>query len=150
MLNLKQFLPYQLSVLEQLISQQIARRYEGKYELNRMQWRVLASIAMFKDSSASDICQFTHMDKMQVSRAIKGLVEMGWIHQDKCPTDQRKTVLNLTAKGRKNYARIIPEVLDEQENIFSAFTFEERQSFRQLIDKLSIAIEEKLASTSPD
>jgi len=140
-LDLEKFRPYRISVLEQLISRAIARQYSDEHGLSRMQWRVLSTIAMSSDISARDICRFTRMEKMQVSRAIQGLRQQKFIAQAKNHQDQRSTVLNLTAKGKRIYSRIVPKVLDEEARIFSAFSASEQATFDRLIHKLSTALE---------
>ncbi len=143
MLNLERFLPYRLSVLERRISHAIARQYSEDFKLTRMQWRVLSTISMFNDMNASEICRFTGMDKMQVSRAIQGLSQQNLIAQTKNRQDQRSCMLNLTSKGRRIYFRIIPRVLDEEARIFSAFSVSERNTFHKLLHKLFDSLEDE-------
>jgi DNA-binding MarR family transcriptional regulator len=141
-LDLKRFLPYRLSVLEQLISRQIANCYEKEYAISRLQWRVIATLAMFRDLTASDICNFTHMEKMQASRAIKGLVERELLQQQRSEQDHRRVVLNLTDQGFRIYSEIVPRVVEEQERIFNSFTAEEKDTLHQLMHKLCIDLEQ--------
>lgn len=140
-LDLEKFLPYRLSVLEQLTSQAIAERYNRKYDLSRMQWRVMATIAMFGGISARDICLFTHMEKMQVSRAIQSLNQRHLIAQTKNDLDQRSSILNLTPDGEKIYTQIAPQVLDEETRIFSALSASELKTFDRLLEKLSDSLQ---------
>lgn len=140
-LDLKKFLPYRLSVLEQQISQSIALQYSEQFGLTRIGWRVLATIAMFDGITASNICSFTHMEKMQVSRAINGLDKQKLIKQTKRAEDLRSVYLTLTAKGQKIYQKIVPQVLKEESKIFSALTNKELQLFEQLIHKLCHSLE---------
>ncbi len=142
-LDLEMFLPYRLSVLEQRISHAIARQYGGDFKLTRMQWRVLSTISMFNDMNASQICQFTGMDKMQVSRAIQGLSQQSLIAQTKNQRDQRSSVLNLTSKGHNIYSRIVPRVLDEEARIFSALSTSELKTFHKLLHKLFDSLEDE-------
>ncbi len=140
-LDLEGFLPYRLSVLEQRISHAIARQYSDEFSLTRMQWRVLSTISMFNNMNASKICQFTRMDKMQVSRAIHGLNQQKLIAQKKNQQDHRCRVLNLTSRGRKIYSKIVPLVLNEETRIFSTLSKKELKTFDQLLHKLSDSLE---------
>lgn len=140
-LDLKQFLPYRLSVLEQQISQSIARHYIEQFGLSRMEWRVLSSLAMFSGITATEICQFTHLEKMQVSRAINGLVDKKLVEQKKNHQDKRSVQLFLTNKGFDIYFQIVPSVKQEEQRIFSVFNDLEREQFMQLIHKLCLSLE---------
>ena len=140
-LDLKIFLPYRLSILEQQISKTIARKYTDKFGLNRMEWRVMATLAMFAGITAKQICQFTHLEKMPVSRAINGLVQKKMIKQKINQHDLRQNLLTLTVKGSKIYHQIVPLVLQEEKSIFQPFSKKELQQFHHLIHKLCLSLE---------
>lgn len=140
-LDLKQFLPYRLSVLEQQISQSIAQHYIDAFGLTRMEWRVMSTLAMFEGFTATEICQFTHLEKMQVSRALNGLAHKKLIAQKKHHQDKRSVQLFLTDKGYDIYQQIVPSVIEEESRIFSAFSEQEREQFMQLIHKLCLSLE---------
>lgn len=140
-IDLKEFLPYRLSVLEQQISHSISRKYDDRFNLSRMQWRVLATLAMFDGITAKDICGFTHMEKMQASRAISSLESRGLVHQSKSPVDNRAHVLSLSSAGKNVYRQIVPEVLAEEQRIFSCLSHDEIDSLQGLVDKLYRSLE---------
>lgn len=140
-LDLKKFLPYRISVLEQQISKTIAQQYTSRFNLSRMEWRVMSTLAMFDGITAKDICLFTHMEKMQVSRAINGMVEKKFVSQQVSHHDQRKNLLTLTAEGSKTYHQIVPLVLQEEKQIFKTLSDQELQLFHQLIHKLCLSLE---------
>ncbi len=135
-IDLESFLPYRLSVLEQRISHAISEQYQDRFGLNRMQWRVLSTLALFDGISARDICKFTHMEKMQASRAISGLLDAGLLSQAINPSDQRAQLLSLTDQGRSVYRQIAPAVTREAQRIFSSLSAQELETFGQLVDKL--------------
>lgn len=75
-LRLSTFLPFRLSVLSNAISQKIAELYDREFGLSIWQWRVMAVTADTPGISATEIGQRTQMDKVAVSRAVAGLIEM--------------------------------------------------------------------------
>ena len=141
-IDLESFLPYRLSVLEQQISRAIFLKYGEKHDLSRMQWRVLSTLAMFDGVTAREICNFTRMEKMQASRAISGLESQGLLSQKTSPLDHRANVLSLTPRGKEVYSQIVPEVLREEQRIFSCLEENELQSLHQLVHKLCAALED--------
>jgi DNA-binding MarR family transcriptional regulator len=139
-LDLRNFLPYRISLIEQQISRCIADKYSEQHDLGRFEWRVLATLAMFEDITAKDICEFTLLEKMQVSRAISGLQRKKMITQKKKIDDSRSTLLKLSTKGRTIYQQIVPRVLEEEKRLFSILSDEELEFFCNIVNKLCQSI----------
>ncbi len=139
-LNLHEFFPYRLSVLQQRVSAAIAQHYHDEFDLGRMEWRVLATLAMFDDISAREICEFTHMAKMQVSRALARLNKNGLVQQRTNAEDHRATDLSLTAEGRRIYDLIVPRVLSREREILSQLSSAEQDQLMHILDKLEASL----------
>ncbi len=139
-LNLNTFFPYQFSVLAQQVTAFIAQIYE-EYGLTKMEWRVIATIGYHDEISARDICSFTHLDKMQVSRAINRLIERELLQQQTSSEDRRKNLLNLSAEGEKLYQEIIPLVQVQETRLLEGLTAEECEQLKMLTQKLSAKLE---------
>ena len=135
-IDLPQFFPYCLSVLEQRVSQQVAQHYQQQFHIGKVEWRVLATLAMHGSMSAREICQFTRLDKMPVSRAISRLRQSRLILQKQSKTDKRTHLLTLSAKGQKVYRQIVPAVLQEEQNILSLLSATERRQLQKILCKL--------------
>lgn len=139
-LNLNTFFPYQFSVLAQQITEFIAQIYED-FGLTKMEWRVLATIGYHREISAREICKFTHLDKMQVSRAISKLTDSKFLLQTKSSQDQRRNLLNLTVKGNEFYEEIIPLVKAQETKLLVGLTAQECNQLKALTIKLSGQLE---------
>lgn len=139
-LNLNTFFPYQFSVLAQQVTEFIAQIYE-RFGLTKMEWRVLATIGYHGEISAKDICTFTHLDKMQVSRAINKLIKSEFLLQQTSSQDRRKNALNLTEKGEQLYQEIIPLVKTQEQKLLKGLTARECEQLKVLTVKLSSQLE---------
>ena len=139
-LDLREFFPYRLAVLEQRVGYATSRHYQHDFDLNRTEWRVMATLAMFDAISATEICEFTHMAKMQVSRAIARLKQKGLVEQQVSESDHRATRLSLTGDGRGIYRRIVPRVLAEEQAILDHLSAAERGQLIRILDKLDTAL----------
>ena len=135
-LNLRQFFPYRLSVLQQRVSRAISRHYHAEFDLGRVEWRVMATLAMIDGISAREICEFTHMEKMQVSRAIARLKKHRLVVQKVSEVDHRATQLSLTGEGRKIYRKIVPRVKSEEQQILGHLSASERKQLLKILAKL--------------
>lgn len=140
LLDLNSFFPYQLSILAQQVTEFIAQIYE-KYDLTRTEWRVIATIGFHREISARDICKFTRLDKMQVSRAISKLTKAELLIQQKGTTDRRTNVLNLTTKGDAIHKEIIPLVKAQERRLLEGLSKDERKHLQSLTLKLSQQLE---------
>ncbi|NRA55598.1 MAG: winged helix-turn-helix transcriptional regulator [Gammaproteobacteria bacterium] len=140
LLDLNGFFPYQFSILAQQMSEFIAQIYK-KYDLSKIQWRILATVGQHSEISARDICLFTRLDKMQVSRAISKLMASGVLSQHTSDTDRRTNRLNLTTKGKALYQEIIPLVQAQELRLLEGLTTSERLQLKSLTLKLSGLLE---------
>ena len=139
-LDLRQFFPYRLSVLQERVSEAIAQHYRSEYDLGRVEWRVLATLAMFDKVSAKDVCEFTQMAKMQVSRAIARLRENGLLRRRVSAADQRAMQLSLTPAGWRTYRRILPRVRQQEREILGHLSAAEQGQLLRILAKLEAAI----------
>lgn len=97
--ELDSFLPYQLSVVAQRISERFSKRYAAEAGLTIPEWRVLAHLYRSGEVSIRDINTRVNLDKSIVSRAATRLESAGLLHKSDNNTDRRLIVLALTPKG---------------------------------------------------
>lgn len=137
-LDLDRFLPYRLSVLTNRLSNAIARHYVERFDLAPPEWRVMAALGQSPGLSARQVALKTEMDKVQVSRAVAGLVRARRVKKQTDARDGRITRLVLTPRGRAIYETIVPEALALEERFLAALAPKERATFNRLIVKLSL------------
>lgn len=135
-LELEKFLPYQLSVLSNTVSQAIAREYADRFQLSITQWRVVAVLGRYDGLSAREVAERTAMDKVAVSRAVAELMKDGRVRRATADHDKRQSVLSLTAKGRKVHAEVAPLALEHERRLLAHLDADEQRWLGQIIDKL--------------
>ncbi|MFN4023335.1 MAG: MarR family winged helix-turn-helix transcriptional regulator [Hyphomonas sp.] len=138
-LRLSTFLPFRLSVLSNAISQRIAALYDREFGLSIWQWRVMAVTADTPGISATEIGQRTQMDKVAVSRAVAGLIEMGYLERRPSSDDARRSNLYLTRAGADIYDLIVPLAKAEEAGLVSTLDGEEQMELARLMGKLARA-----------
>ncbi|AFU98170.1 MarR family winged helix-turn-helix transcriptional regulator [Simiduia agarivorans] len=149
-LNLSGFLPYQLSVLQARLSHQIGGYYRNAFGLSRNGWRVMAALAMQPGMNAREVGQFVELEKMPVSRAVKELEARGWISAGVQQQDRRASQLRLTARGRKVYEQIVPELLVREQQVMSVLSADERAALEQITGKLLAHLSVPANSQTPE
>lgn len=136
-LRLATFLPFRLSVLSNAVSQRIAELYDREFGLSIWQWRVMAVTADTPGITATEIGQRTQMDKVAVSRAVAGLMEVGYLERRPSPEDARRSLLFVTRAGRDIYELIVPLALAEEERLVATLTAKEQTELARLMEKLA-------------
>jgi len=137
-LELEHFLPYRLSVLSNRISQEIARLYADRFQLNVTEWRLLAVLGRYPDLTATELVERTAMDKVAVSRAVASLVESGRLTRKVDGDDRRRARLRLSAKGYRIYDEVAPLALGYQQRLLSALGADDRAQLDALLSSLRI------------
>lgn len=135
-LNLKEFLPYRLSIVTNRISASFARLYSEKFNLSIPEWRVMAVLGQQPGLSADQVCSETEMEKVPVSRAVTKLLDKGLLKRDFSGDDRRRSILHLSEAGYGMYAQIVPLALAYEVELKSALTGEEQAQLDILLDKL--------------
>ena len=135
-LNLKEFLPYRLSIVTNRISASFARLYSEKFNLSIPEWRVMAVLGQQPGLSADQVCSETEMEKVPVSRAVTKLLDKGLLKRDFSGDDRRRSILHLSEAGYGMYAQIVPLALAYEVELKSALTGEEQAQLAILLDKL--------------
>ncbi|HUO82393.1 MAG TPA: MarR family winged helix-turn-helix transcriptional regulator [Gammaproteobacteria bacterium] len=135
-LKLEEFLPYRLSVLSNTVSSAIAAAYAERFELSVPEWRVLAILGRYPGLSAGEVAGRAAMDKVAVSRAVTRLLEAGRINRRFANADRRRSILELSAKGRAVHAKVTPVARYYERALLEGLSATERKHFDQLLDKL--------------
>ena len=135
-LILEGFLPYRLAILSHSVSHSIATIYESRFGISIPEWRVIAIVGRFPDLSAVEVAERTVMDKVAVSRAVTKLIKSGCIDRQFADADRRRSILNLTDKGRTLHDEIAPLALRMEADLLEDVNEEEAAMLDKVIDKL--------------
>ena len=135
-LILEDFLPYRLAILSHSVSHSIASIYEKRFGVSIPEWRVIAIVGRFPDLSAVEVAERTVMDKVAVSRAVTRLIKSGVIDREFADADRRRSILNLSEKGRAVHDEIAPLALQMEADLLEDLTEDELEVLDRVIDKL--------------
>jgi len=126
---LETFLPYQLAVLSNRMSDGFSRRYRDKFGITVPEWRLVAHLSQAKKVSIREIYKRIEMDKSKASRAAARLVEAGYVMKNVNPGDRRLVELSLTEKGHRMVAEIGPMGIDFQTEVLACLNKDQRAAF---------------------
>lgn len=136
-LDLKEFLPYRLSIVTNKVSYNLGCMYSEKFGMSTSEWRVMAVLGQEKDLSAEEVCTKTEMDKVTVSRAVTKLLDKKYLVRKFSDEDRRRSMLRLSRSGYAVYVRIVPLARAYEEQLISGFSRHEQRQFDELLEKLN-------------
>lgn len=136
-LDLQQYFPYRLARLAEQVSLAVAEVYLERFSLSRQEWRVLAILGARAEIATKEVGPLTTLDKMQVSRAMKGLEERGIVRRTHACDDRRELIVALTDAGRALYRKIAPLALEREAKLLAILTPEEIKILDRVMRKLS-------------
>jgi DNA-binding MarR family transcriptional regulator len=138
--DLETFMPYQLLVVTDRVSQFFARRYAAEFGITIPESRVLIVIAQYAPLSSREICERTRMAKSRVSIAVSRLVAAGLLTRAVDTEDGRLLSLALSREGKALYRRIVPVALELQARLVAELGPSGREKLMRLLQGVGRAI----------
>ncbi|HEX7348129.1 MAG TPA: MarR family transcriptional regulator [Rhodanobacteraceae bacterium] len=137
-IELEKFVPYQLSIVSNTVSEAIAREYRERFDLGTTEWRVMAVLARHAGEglSACEVAELTATDKVAVSRALARLVAMGRVLRRAHQGDKRRSVLRLSAAGWRIHDAVAPLARQREREFLAQLNADERHALARILDKL--------------
>jgi DNA-binding MarR family transcriptional regulator len=133
-LDLEKYVPGLLTVLYNRLSNESSKRYRKWYSLGVTDWRVLAYMGVYRESTAAQISRAIALDKAAISRSITLLKGRGLVDGKQFPG--RRVGLQLTASGRSQYEAILSFALLQENALLSGFSDSERQQVVKIFHRM--------------
>lgn len=116
--DLDSFTPYRLAVAAKRTSEELSRQYRDRFGISIPEWRVLVHLVQEGEAtSVRDIESRVQLEKYEVSRTAKRLVEKGLIDKTPHLSDRRLVKLVLTEEGYHMMAQLLPRAMAYQQEI---------------------------------
>ena len=109
-------------------------------QLTLNEWRVMAMVGAQPGCTASQVAEYSGLDKMAVSRALSGLQRAKRLQRHEDPTDQRRSRLYLSVAGRSVYAVALARAQEREAELFANITAQERRQLGTVLDKLIASV----------
>jgi DNA-binding MarR family transcriptional regulator len=135
-LELDSFLPFELAVVANRVSQMIGNLIQAKFDLQVPDWRILVTLDRFGPLPPNEVAEKTSMDKARVSRAQRRLSDLKLVAISDDPDDGRRKVLSLERLGHQVCREIVPEALERQRWLLESLSPAEEVALRSILAKL--------------
>jgi DNA-binding MarR family transcriptional regulator len=119
-----------------LVTQLMARRNRALAErlqplgLTVQKWRVLAVLDYSPGCTMSDLADLTSVDRTTLTRTLDQLVEERLVDRRPAAHDRRSTRLALTRRGAALLRRVLPLVIEQNEQAVRGFSAAEIERLR--------------------
>jgi DNA-binding MarR family transcriptional regulator len=108
----------------------------GAMGAHRYQYRLLAALAEYGDSSQADLSRGTMVDRSDVVAALKDLEADGYVRRSPDPADNRRNVVTLTPTGRRRLREMEKSVAACQDELLAPHTEHERERLVALLSRV--------------
>ncbi|MGX1096127.1 MarR family winged helix-turn-helix transcriptional regulator [Amorphus sp. MBR-141] len=109
---------------------------KAEHGVSLREWRVLGIIAALEPVKFGDVVHELQLDKGQLSRLVKALVDRRFVQNRVDTGDQRVSRLSLTPAGRDLHGVLLAKALRGNDRILAALSAAETETFIRLLDKL--------------
>ncbi|MDX1506848.1 MAG: MarR family transcriptional regulator [Woeseiaceae bacterium] len=135
-LILENFMPYRLARLSSTVSARVAKAYDKEFGLSIPEWRVIAVLGRYPGLSAVEVAEQTFLDKVAVSRAVTKLIRNGRIDRQFADADRRRSILNLSEKGREVHDGVAKLALQFERELLEGLSEDDVAEFNKVMDGL--------------
>lgn len=109
----------------------------GEHKLTPTQFAALAKLGDEGSVSQNRLGRLTAMDPATMQGVVRRLIARGLVRRDPDPVDRRRTMLRLSAPGRRLVARAIPLGKEVTARTLAPLDRTERAAFLRLLKRLT-------------
>ena len=102
-------------------------------------YRVLGQLTKGGPTTQRDLADATAQHPAGVSRLLDELERSGDVQRRRDATDRRRLIVEATAKGKRRYGRMRPQVSASMEQVMSGLRPAERVTLQRLLEKVLAA-----------
>jgi MarR family transcriptional regulator for hemolysin len=125
-----------------LVEKRLEHQLHEKKEISFSQFLILLALHCNTRTSQSQIADFLYLTEATVSRHISALEEEKLLSRKEDPTNRRKHILTMSAKGQRAFSRAHAIIEDALKELFKDIPSTERSqitcAFNRVITKLII------------
>jgi DNA-binding MarR family transcriptional regulator len=135
-LDLNERLAYRFNRLAGQQLRCLAEMFRPRFKLTLARWKVLSVIGFFSSLSSTEVARHTSLGADKISRTSDQLVRMGLVVRRTDPSDRRRVMLSLSAKGKRINDEIERVRWAIEIELLGALTPRERALHYAVLDKL--------------
>ncbi|WP_255440344.1 MarR family winged helix-turn-helix transcriptional regulator [Caenimonas sedimenti] len=107
--------------------------------LSSIEWRVLATLHDSDPQTVSQLAEEVLSKQPTVTKLVQRMAGHGWVELLADPVDQRRTLVGITATGRRLVRPLIDKARIHEESVLRALGASEQNALKRLLAKLASA-----------
>jgi DNA-binding MarR family transcriptional regulator len=127
---------YQLWVLSNLTAKPF-HKFGLRFHLNLTDWRIMLTVADRPGITAQELSDYSGLDKMSVSRAVRSLEAQGRLVREGNAADRRLRHLELTDEGWAVYTEIAHSARAREAHIHAGLSAADRATLQRLLKSMT-------------
>jgi DNA-binding MarR family transcriptional regulator len=132
------FIIYKVGLLAKLLDRQSTPWFAERFGLTLAAWRTLTHLYVCSPATARALAARMHVDKGEVSRALRALIARAVVARRDDPADKRSALFCITARGRRLHDAILPLRQATQDELAACLDRGELAVLHRALDKLLV------------
>lgn len=105
--------------------------------LSSIEWRVLATLHDGEPLTVSQLAHEVLAKQPTVTKLVQRMAEQGWVELQADPRDQRRTLVAVTAAGRRLVRPLIDKAKAHETAMLRTLAASEKQALKKLLGKIA-------------
>lgn len=147
--DLKSLLTFRLARLQNNLNTHAGHLLKTHSDLSLAEWRIISIIHNLQHTTPTQLRQEAVMDKGQLSRNLKRLVEKNYVHTTASEADARQQNLCLSQHGQNVYQDLLPQMRQRQHDLVKNVAPEDMAVFNRVLTQLSTNVNTMKAADLP-
>ena len=117
----------------------VYKKFDGHVRaagLTSIEWRVLATLHDGEPLTISQLAHEVLSKQPTVTKLVQRMGEQGWVTLQDDPGDQRRTLVGVTAAGRKLVKPLVQQARQHEARVLRSLASAEKAALRRLLEKL--------------
>lgn len=106
-----------------------------RFNLSETEWRIMAQVGEFAPLSLNGLAELLLLDRGQLSRTVKGMVERGLLSRERRPGGP-EIEIDLTKEGRELHSRMVERAVERDRELVEGIPEEDLNTLRRVVDAM--------------
>ena len=143
-MSVADLLTYRFLRLSNTLGLYASRRYREEFGISLPEWRVMSIVALREPTTARDVSRVLATDKGWVGLSLERLRRRGYLTRSSDKQDARRTLVNLTEKGRRLHNAILSVARWRQQRLLATLSPGAAATLTASLDRLQLEADHML------
>ncbi|AIL12389.1 hypothetical protein IM40_00815 [Candidatus Paracaedimonas acanthamoebae] len=120
--------------------QKLIKKSLEPYEITHPQFTLMAILLWLEENNQTPtqatLAQFSKLDKMTISQALKPLTSKGYLKRREHPMDTRAKLVSLTVEGKRLTTQLVSIVESIDRDLFCSVDETDQEQLKEILNKI--------------